>query len=312
MAAPPHPQQHLWPALQRRFGDQNKPSIAPERQLRGLCCMPLDGQEDSSVWTLGFKEAGAALRTASLARDFQSLSSMIDPTAPCYLAVYVGDVPERPQAGPRANWLLVSYVPSTCTSFEARKMADNRAGLKAGLGAENFVEGGLWCVSAEQISLSNYMRSLEASGSGSPSLSPSRDPRSAAKQQQQWEKDAAAAKIQGIARRNSSSRVRPPEATPASAKATAVPSGGFAGAAAGLAGYGAGGEVEPLPDATEAIWEERIKGVRHAYHDSCSRLVSSLEELEQTLCSLTGDTYRPDEPILRARAHIAKNLELLS
>ena len=74
----------------------------------------------------------------------------------------------------------------------------------------------------------------------------------------------------------------------------------------------AGGEVEPLPDATEAIWEERIKGVRHAYHDSCSRLVSSLEELEQTLCSLTGDTYRPDEPILRARAHIAKNLELLS
>ena len=91
-----------------------------------------------------------------------------------------------------------------------------------------------------------------------------------------------------------------------------MPSGGFAGAAAGLAGYGAGGEVEPLPDATEAIWEERIKGVRHAYHDSCSRLVSSLEELEQTLCSLTGDTYRPDEPILRARAHIAKNLELLS
>ena len=76
-------------------------------------------------------------------------------------------------------------------------------------------------------------------------------------------------------------------------------------------GFGAGGEVEPIADATEAIWEERIKGVRHAYMDSCSRLVSSLEELEQTLCSLTGDTYRPDEPILRARSHIAKNLELL-
>ena len=253
------------------------------------------------MWTLGFKEAGAALRTASLARDFQSLSSMIDPTAPCYLVVFVGDVPERPQAGPKANWLLVSYVPSTCSSFDARKMADNRAGLKAGLGAENFVDGGLWCVSTEQISLSNYMRSLEASANGENPSSPSKDPRSAAKQQQ---KDEAAAKIQGIARRNSYSR-RPPDApTPASTKATAMlPSGGFGVAA---------GEVEPLPDATEAIWEERIKGVRHAYHDSCSRLVSSLEELEQTLCSLTGDTYRPDEPILRARAHIAKNLEVLS
>ena len=66
-----------------------------------------------------------------------------------------------------------------------------------------------------------------------------------------------------------------------------------------------------MPDATDAIWEERIKGVRHAYKDSCARLVGALEELEQTLCHLTGDKYQPDEPLLRARAHMAKNLELM-
>jgi hypothetical protein len=63
-------------------------------------------------------------------------------------------------------------------------------------------------------------------------------------------------------------------------------------------------------DATEVIWEERIKGVRHAYTDSCSRLVGALEELEQTLCTLTGDEYRADQPLLHARAHMAKSLEL--
>ena len=56
-----------------------------------------------------------------------------------------------------------------------------------------------------------------------------------------------------------------------------------------------------LADATEAIWEERIKGVRNAYKDSCSRLVGALEELEQTLCNLTGDKYQHDEPLLRAK-----------
>lgn len=292
-----HPQRHLWPALQRRFGDQNKASIAPDRLLRGICVVPLDGQEDSSVWTLGFKESGATMRTASLARDFQALAAMVDPTTPAYLLVFVGDVPERPAGLPNANWLLISYVPSTCSSNEARKMADNRAGLKAGLGAEYFTEGGLWCISTEQISLSNYMRSLDATGesSGSPMRLGSPE-----------KQELAAAKIQSIQRRNSSSRSKTPvPATPASVKAAVMPGGGFGVSATG------GVEVEPLSDATEAIWEERIKGVRHAYYDSCTRLVSSLEELEQTLCSLTGDSFRPDEPILRARAHISKNLELL-
>merc|ERR1719393_570703 len=96
-----HPQRHLWPALQRRFGDQNKPSTSPNRPLRG--------QEDSSAWTLGFREVGATMRTASLARDFQALSAMVDPGVPCYLAVFVGDVPERATGG-NANWLLISYV----------------------------------------------------------------------------------------------------------------------------------------------------------------------------------------------------------
>ena len=36
MAEAAHPQRHLWPALQRRFSDQNKPSTAPDRLLRGL------------------------------------------------------------------------------------------------------------------------------------------------------------------------------------------------------------------------------------------------------------------------------------
>jgi len=302
-----HPQTHLWPALQRRFGDQNSIGQAPERLLRGLCISPLDGQEESSVWTLGFRENGATMRTASLARDFSALSAMIDPKGPCYLAVFVGDVPERPaSAGPNANWLLISYVPSTCTSFEARKMADNRAGLKAGLGAEFFTDGGLWCVHTDQISLSNYMRSLDASSAGagapgSPGSSPQQmslyatgstpaaDRSSAAAQQ-----ELAAAKIQGIARKNSQTK--------------RYPGADDGGATPGL---GLSEARDPLADATEAIWEERIKGVRHAYFDSCSRLVSSLEELEQTLCGLTGDHYRQDAPVLRARAHLAKNLELM-
>ena len=42
-----------------------------------------------------------------------------------------------------------------------------------------------------------------------------------------------------------------------------------------------GGEegVSTLTDATEAIWEERIKNVRGAYADSCGRLVGALEAL---------------------------------
>ena len=57
-----HPARHLWPALQRRFGDQTKPSTAPERLLRALCVAPLEGQEEAAIWSLGFKEVGSTLR----------------------------------------------------------------------------------------------------------------------------------------------------------------------------------------------------------------------------------------------------------
>ena len=39
-------------------------------------------------------------------------------------------------------------------------MADNRAGLKAGLGAEHFC-GDMWCSSRDQITLSHYIKTLE-------------------------------------------------------------------------------------------------------------------------------------------------------
>ena len=45
--------------------------------------------------------------------------------------------------------------------------------------------------------------------------------------------------------------------------------------------------------------------------DSCRRLAGALEELEQSLCTLTGDEYRHDEPLLHARAHLAQKLEML-
>ena len=283
-----HPQRHLWPALQRRFSDQNKPSTAPERLLRGLCVVPLDGQEESAAWTLGFREVGATLRTASLARDFSALASMVDAAVPCYIVVYVGDVPEIRAAQRDAtvgSWMLVSYVPSTCSTFEARKMADNRAGLKAGLGEDKFTEGGLWCVHVDQISLSNYMRSLESASSAGG--------------------DAVAEQAPPVPSRSPAAltvEAPPPSEKPASAERRAPL------ASLGIPGFGGG---DALPDATEAIWEERIKGVRHAYKDSCARLVGALEELEQTLCGLTGDKYQQDEPLLRARAHMAKNLELM-
>ena len=149
-----HPSRHLWPALQRRFTDQNKPSTAPDRLLRAFSVVPLEGQEESAAWTLGFKEVGSTLRTVSLSRDFNAVSAMVDPAVPCYLVVYVGDVQQLDAPKPVGmevpkEWMLISYVPSSCTSFEAKKMADNRAGLKAGLGAEHFTDGGLWCVHVE-------------------------------------------------------------------------------------------------------------------------------------------------------------------
>jgi hypothetical protein len=36
----------------------------------------------------------------------------------------------------------------------------------------------------------------------------------------------------------------------------------------------------------------------------------ALEELEQTLCGLTGDEYRKDEPLLHARAHMVRQLAM--
>ena len=71
--------------------------------------------------------------------------------------------------------------------------------------------------------------------------------------------------------------------------------------------------AERLPvvgDAPDTVWEERIQGLRVAYNDSARRLVGALEELEQTLCGLTGDEYRKDEPLLHARAHMVRQLAM--
>jgi len=72
------------------------------------------------------------------------------------------------------------------------------------------------------------------------------------------------------------------------------------------------GERLPLGDASDAVWEERIQGLRHEYADSAKRLVGALEELEQTLCTLTGDEYRKDEPLLHARAHMNRQISLVA
>ena len=277
-----HPQSHLWLALQRRFADQRKPSTAPDRLLRALCAVPLDGQEESSALTLGFREVGSVVRSVSLSRDFAALATLVEPDKPCYLVVYVGDVqqptqpsPQQQQAPSDGAWVLISYVPSTCSSFEAKKMADNRATFKSGLGADGFVPGGMWCVSPDQITLSGYMRSAASEAAQDTAL---------AATDQKLDVHAAVSQL--------------PEA--------------FVMRRAGEHGGLPIPDPTAVPDATEAIWEERIHGVRSAYVDSCSRLVGALEELEQTLCSLTGDEYRPDEPLLHARAHMTKTLELLA
>ena len=75
---------------------------------------------------------------------------------------------------------------------------------------------------------------------------------------------------------------------------------------------GGGGEGAALSDANDAVWAERIKGIKSAYVDSCVRLGSALEELEQTLCLLTGDEYHADEPMLHSRAHLVKKLEIIN
>ena len=60
---------------------------------------------------------------------------------------------------------------------------------------------------------------------------------------------------------------------------------------------------------TDEVWDERILGVRIAYVDSCKRLGVALEGLEQTLCTMTGETYSAEEPILHVRAHMSKKVE---
>ena len=54
----------------------------------------------------------------------------------------------------------------------------------------------------------------------------------------------------------------------------------------------------------------RTTGVRSAYFDSCKHLAGALDELEQTLCGLLGEEYKADQPLLHARAHMLKKIEL--
>jgi hypothetical protein len=163
----------MWTSLQRRFNDQNRPSCPRELLVRGLKVVPIDGQANSATWSLGFKETGSCSRTASLSRDFQSLASMVELDKMCYLVAFVGDLHRTPgiadyassaQEDP-AKWVLVSFVPESCTAAMAKRMADNRNGLKAGLGAEYFC-GDMWCSSREQITLSHYIKTLEANPGG--------------------------------------------------------------------------------------------------------------------------------------------------
>lgn len=154
----------MWAALQRRFTDQNRPSCPPELLVRGLKVSPLDGQGSSATWSLGFKETGSVPRTQSLSRDFQSLAAAVDPDTTCYLVVYVGDLHRGSMLGAgkddAAQWVLISYVPESSTAVMAKRMADNRPGLKAGLGSEFFC-GDMWCSSRDQITLSHYIKQLE-------------------------------------------------------------------------------------------------------------------------------------------------------
>jgi len=292
----------MWAALQRRFTDQNRPSTSPELLVRGLKIVPLDGQGSSATWSLGFKEVGSCSRTASLSRDFQSVAQMVDSDAPCYLVLYVGDLHRGSMTGKpmdkddAAQWVLVAYVPESSTAIQAKRFADNRAGLKAGLGSECF-SGDMWCSAKDQITLSHYIKTLDA-GADKNKLNNEDADRAAVIQaayrgrqsrrssvEMKQNREAAAAAIQRRQRR----------------KSTTTTMGG------GLASEGA-----ELSDATAEVWEERIKGVKSAYVDSCVRLGSALEELEQTLCLLTGDEYRADEPMLHSRAHLLKKLEIIS
>jgi hypothetical protein len=126
----------MWAALQRRFNDQNRPGCARELLARGLKVLPIDGQTSSVTWSLGFKETGSCSRTASLSRDFQSLASMVEAEQACYLLAFVGDLhggslgTVATSNSDPAKWILISFVPESCTASLAKRMADNRTGLK--------------------------------------------------------------------------------------------------------------------------------------------------------------------------------------
>ena len=273
MAQQQHPQAFLWDAVRRRFESQRATSTSPDQLLRGLRLVPLDGQDELHAFSLGFREAGAVSRSASISRDFNALSELVsgEPDRACYLILFVADL--RPSAANDQHgdqqWLLLSYVPSSCSAFEAKRMAEARAALKADLGTDAFVSTSMWCVAPEQIALSHYMRALEASAGGS-----------------------------GAAAGSKEVRRRPEQGE-----------GTMSGTASAFASVALN---QPLGDASEAVWDERLRAARSAYTDTCGRLVGALEELEQTLCALTGDAYERDEPRLLARAHMVKHLDLVN
>ena len=167
-------------------------------------------------------------------------------------------------------------------------MADNRSVLKAGLGADCFA-GDMWCTSPDQITLSNYIKTVDGRGVTQPV------------EQETPEVVRIQATIRGKQGRRRTARAAkdhaggPRSSSPPSARSSALP---------------LRHDEVGVTEATDEIWEERIYGVRTAYVDSCRRLSSALEELEQALCSMTGDAYRADEPMLHVRAHINKKIQI--
>ena len=303
----PSSHQQLWSSLQRRFAAQCKPGAPAEGAVRAIQIQPLPGQEQAAVWSLGFLEQGSTRRTASLSRDFQSVAATVEPDQKCYIVVYVGDLNKtrsslgQPKPAQQGEWVLIAYVPETCTAADAKQMADNRAGLKAGLGAEFFC-GDMWCLNRQQIALSNYLKTMDAGPSAAVPMTSTQQEvvriqaalrgnatrKGVAREKSR--KSNAAQLIQGIQRRRS---------------AASLSTDGVGRVLGGVA------EAPSMDDAVDEVWEERLQGARSAYMDSCKRLNTALEELEQTLCMLNGDEYKHAEPILHSRAHLVKKLEIM-
>ena len=118
----------------------------------------------AATWSLGFREEGCVRRTASLSRDFQAAAGLVSADALCYLVLFVGDLHDggsflgggaAAASASSSGWVLVTYVPDSCSSLDAKKATDNKDGLKAGLGAERFC-GEMHVHKREQICLSHY------------------------------------------------------------------------------------------------------------------------------------------------------------